>query len=67
MVVETVTWKDFGSMADYFSPAAVPLQKYLDVGSKEMMSPLGLLFGEKAGARTSASSCREMVNELAAV
>jgi predicted hydrocarbon binding protein len=57
-------WKDHASMTDYFAPAVEALQKYLGVGSKELMFQLGLYLGNKAGTETKASTAKEMLVEF---
>jgi predicted hydrocarbon binding protein len=60
-------WRDLPAITDYFGPAIAPLQKYLGVGSRELMFDLGLSLGRKAAQRADGLSAREMLNELVKV
>ncbi len=57
-------WKDFASMADFFSPALSPLQKYVALGSKELFYSLGETFGRKAAEKLAGESLRETLLQL---
>jgi predicted hydrocarbon binding protein len=44
-------WKDFLSLAGFFSPAIAPLQKELSIASSELLHLLGEGFGRRAAQR----------------
>lgn len=57
-------WKDLPTLADYFSPAILPLLNFLGVGSKEVMYELGSHLGRRAAERIVASSPEAMLEKL---
>ncbi len=57
-------WKDFASMADFFSPAVTPLQKYVGLGSKELFYSLGQTFGRRIAEKNEGRTLREALSEL---
>jgi citrate synthase len=57
-------WKDFASMADYFSPGVIALQKDLGIGTKEMFNAIGYLFGKRAAALHSSETLDELLQEM---
>jgi predicted hydrocarbon binding protein len=57
-------WKDFASMADFFSPALTPLQRYVGLGSKELFYSLGDAFGRKVAEKLDGGTLREVLSSL---
>ncbi|MEM4312035.1 MAG: hypothetical protein QXX95_06575 [Nitrososphaerales archaeon] len=57
-------WKDFLSMADYFSPAINPIQKFLGVSSKEIIYILGKTLGNRCAERLSSLELKDILSEL---
>jgi predicted hydrocarbon binding protein len=60
-------WRDFPVMADYFAPGILPLLKYLDLDSKQVMHEFGEQVGRKAAAKTASLSLDQMLDEFARV
>jgi predicted hydrocarbon binding protein len=60
-------WKDFPTMADYFSPAVTSLQKYLGIGSKEIFYFLGEVFSRKVANRYESWNLKEILLELSRI
>ncbi len=57
-------WKDFASMADFFSPAMTPLQRYVGLGSKDLFYSLGGAFGREVAKKLEGKTLRETLSEL---
>jgi len=60
-------WREFPSMTDYFAPGIVPLLKYLELDSKQVMHEFGEQVGRRAAAKTANLSLDEMLDEFARV
>jgi len=54
-------------MADYFAPGIVPLLKYLELDSKQVMREFGEQVGRKAAEKAAGLSLDEMLDEFAKV
>ncbi len=52
---ENEFWKEFPTMADYFSRAVTSLQNYLGLNTKEIFTSLGVFFGKKASEKFDSS------------
>ena len=57
-------WREFPAMADYFSPGIVPLLKYLDLNSKQVMHEFGEYVGRNAAAKMAHMSAVQMLGEF---
>jgi len=60
-------WREFSVMTDYFAPGIVPLLRYLDLDSKQVMHEFGEQVGKKAAAKTASLSLDQMLDEFARV
>ena len=60
-------WREFPTMTDYFAPGIVPLLKYLELDSKQVMHEFGEQVGRKAAAKMANLSLDQMLDELAKV
>lgn len=52
-------------MTDYFSPAILPLLKYVGLSSKQAMHDLGELVGRSAASKLSGMTISQMLDEFA--
>jgi predicted hydrocarbon binding protein len=60
-------WRDFPAMADYFSPAIVPLLAHLGIPTKQVMHDLGEMVGRTAAAKLPGMTVKQMLDEFAAL
>ncbi len=60
-------WKEFPTMADYFSPAIQPLLRYAGISSKQLMHELGEMVGRSTANRLSGLTTRQMLDEFARI
>jgi predicted hydrocarbon binding protein len=60
-------WREFPAMADYFAPGIVPLLKYLELDSKQVMHEFGEHVGRKAASKMADMSLDQMLDEFARV
>jgi predicted hydrocarbon binding protein len=60
-------WREFPTMADYFSPGIVPLLGYTGLSTKKVMHELGVLVGRSAAAKTAHLTTDQMLEEFAKV
>ena len=60
-------WREYPTMVEYFSPGIVPLLKYLNLNTKEVMHSFGELVGRSAASRMSNLSMNQTLDELATV
>lgn len=60
-------WREFPSMADYFSPGIVPLLKYLGLDSKYVMHEFGEQVGRNAAAKLANLSLDQMLDEFSRI
>ena len=60
-------WREYPTMVEYFSPGIVPLLKYLNLSTKEVMHSFGELVGRNAASRMAELSLNATIEELSRV
>jgi len=60
-------WRESPAMTGYFAPGIVPLLKYLELDSKQVMHEFGEQVGRKAAAKMANLPLDQMLDELAKV
>jgi predicted hydrocarbon binding protein len=60
-------WREYPKMVEYFSPGIVPLLKYLDLSTKDVMRSFGELVGKSAASRMAGLSLNATLDELTSV
>ena len=60
-------WREFPVMADYFSPAIVPLLRSLGMDTKRVMYEFGERLGHEAASKLARLSMEEMLQEFSRI
>ncbi len=60
-------WREFPDMADYFSPAIVPLLRTFGMDTKQVMYEFGERLGKEAAARMARLSLEQMLDEFSRI